>query len=79
MRIEGDRMMEYQDIWNNVRDELEKSLAPQSFQQTFGEVKKVVKHENGIIYVLTPSAYARRTINNIYYKNINEIVKKYFK
>ncbi len=72
-------MMEYQDIWNNVRDELEKSLAPQSFQQTFGEVKKVVKHENGIIYVLTPSAYARRTINNIYYKNINEIVKKYSK
>ncbi len=72
-------MMEYQDIWNDVRDELQRTLAENTFNQTFGEVKKVIKHENGIIYVLTPSAYARRTINNIYYKSINEIVKKYSK
>ncbi len=72
-------MVEYQDVWNGVRDELEEKLAPRTFDQTFGEVKRVIKYENGIIYVLTPSAYARRNINNIYYKTINELAKKYSK
>ncbi len=69
-------MVEYQEIWNSVRDKLEKNLAPQTFSQTFGEVKKVIRQENGIIYVATPSAYSRRLINNIYYKTINEILKE---
>ncbi len=72
-------MVEYQDIWNAVREDLEKELAAQTFQQTFGDVKFVLKHENGIIYVLTPSPYSRRTINNVYYKSINEMVKKHTK
>ena len=33
-------MVEYQDVWNGVRDELEEKLAPRTFDQTFGEVKK---------------------------------------
>ena len=36
-------MVEYQEIWNNVRDQLKKNLAPQTFDQTFGEVKKVIR------------------------------------
>ena len=69
-------MVEYQEIWNNVRDQLEKNLAPQTFAQTFGEVKKVIRQENGIIYVSTPSSYSRRLINNIYYKTVHEILKE---
>ena len=72
-------MIEYQDLWNAVRDELEKELAPQSFQQTFGDVKRVIKYENGIIYVLTPSPYSRRTINTIYYKTVNSMIKNHTK
>ena len=72
-------MVEYQDLWNTVRDELEKELAPQSFQQTFGDVKRVIKYENGIIYVLTPSPYSRRTINTIYYKTVNSMIKNHTK
>jgi len=72
-------MIEYQDIWNNIRDELETNLSEQTFNQTFGDVKKVIKYENGIIYVLTPSPYARRNINKLYYKTINEMVKSYAK
>lgn len=72
-------MIEYQNIWNAVREELEKELSSQTFQQTFGDVKLVIKHENGIIYVLTPSPYSRRTINNVYYKTINEMIKKHTK
>ena len=72
-------MVEYQDLWNDVRDELERELAPQSFQQTFGDVKRVIKYENGIIYVLTPSPYSRRTINTVYYKTVNSMIKNYTK
>ena len=72
-------MVEYQDLWNDVRDELERELAPQSFQQTFGDVKRVIKYENGIIYVLTPSPYSRRTINTIYYKTVNSMIKNHTK
>ena len=72
-------MVEYQDLWNAVRDELERELAPQSFQQTFGDVKRVIKYENGIIYVLTPSPYSRRTINTVYYKTVNSMIKNYTK
>jgi len=78
-RIEGEIMVEYQDLWNDVRDELERELAPQSFQQTFGDVKRVIKYENGIIYVLTPSPYSRRTINTVYYKTVNSMIKNYTK
>ena len=58
-RIEGEIMVEYQDLWNAVRDELEKELAPQSFQQTFGDVKRVIKYEN-----VTNRKYLEWTANN---------------
>ena len=68
-------MIEYQNLWNEIRDTLEKRLNPSTFENTFGEVKKVVKFENGIIYVLVPSTFIKHTINNAHYKNINDILK----
>ena len=69
-------MEEYQDIWNKVRYELQKNLKDETFNQTFGDVKYVIKKENGVIYVETPSAYSRRLINQIYYKTIDQILKQ---
>lgn len=68
-------MIEYQNLWNDVRDILEKRLSPLTFENTFGEVKKVIKFENGIIYVLAPSTFIKHTINNAHYNNISEILK----
>ncbi len=68
--------MEYQELWNKVRDELEKSIAPATFEETFGEVKKVAKAENGVIFVLCPSLYIKRKINTTYYKGIDDTLKK---
>jgi len=64
-----------QDLWNQTRDILEKTISPLSFEETFGNVKKVGREENGVIYVIVPSQYLKRKINNTYYKNISEILK----
>lgn len=69
-------MTEYQEIWNEVKDILKKRLAPQTFDQTFEDVNKVVKQENGVVYVLTPSNYIKRLINNTHMDNINKILKE---
>ena len=66
----------YQDLWNKTRDKLAASLAEETFDETFSNVKKVLKNENGIIYVLTPSLYIKTRINNLYARKIGEIVSK---
>ena len=68
-------MIEYQNLWNDIRDTLEKRLNPSTFENTFGDVKRVVKFENGVICVLTPSTFVKHTINNAHYDNINTILK----
>ena len=72
----GDFMIKYQELWNSVLDKLSQNYAPQTFEQTFGEVKKVVKFENGILSVLTPYRRIKTSINNVYYKNIESIISK---
>lgn len=64
----------YQDLWNKTRDKLASHFSEETFEEIFSEVKKVVKEENGIIFVLTPSTYIKTKINNIYTKKIAEIL-----
>ena len=70
-----DQIIEFQNLWNDVRDVLEKRLAPQTFENTFVNVKRVVKEENGIVYILVPSNHIKHTINSAYYQNIDGILK----
>ena len=65
----------YQNLWNQTRDILCESFAESTFNDIFGDVKKVVKFENGIIYVLTPSTFIKTKINNIYTRRINTILQ----
>ena len=74
LRNVGDIMEFYQDLWNKTRDKLSTSFAEQTFNEVFGEVKKVVKEENGVIYVLVPSTFIQSKINNVYTKMIAEIL-----
>lgn len=64
----------YQDLWNKTRDQLANNFSEETFEEMFSDVKKVIKVENGIIYVLTPSTYIKTKINNIYTKMIVEIL-----
>lgn len=74
LRNVGVIMDRYQDLWNKTRDKLSSYFAEDTFEELFAEVKKVIKQENGIIYVLTPSTYIKTKINNIYTKMIAEIL-----
>lgn len=64
----------YQDLWNKTRDKLANSFAEDTFNEMFGDVKKVIKEKNGIIYVLTPSTYIKTKINSVYSRRITEIL-----
>ena len=64
----------YQNLWNQTKEILAESFSEDTFNEIFGEVKKVVKFENGIIYVLTPSTFVKTKINNIYTKKISTIL-----
>ena len=64
----------YQDLWNKTRDKLSNNFAESTFNEVFGEVKKVVKVENGIINVLVPSTFIQSKINTVYTKGIAEIL-----
>lgn len=70
-----DQIIEFQNLWNDVRDVLEKRLTPQTFENNFINVKRVVKEENGVVYILVPSNHIKHTINSAYYQNIDEILK----
>ncbi len=69
-------MEEYQQIWNEIKDRLQKMLSQASFEQNFSDVRRVVSAENGIVSILVPSSYIKHNINNIYYKSIDEIKKE---
>ena len=64
----------YQDLWNKTRDKLSNNFAESTFNEVFGEVKKVVKVENGIISVLVPTTYLQSKINTVYSKGIADIL-----
>ncbi len=66
----------YQDLWNKTRDKLASRFAEKTFEEMFDDVKKVLKCENGVIYVLTPSTYIKTKINNVYSKTISEILNE---
>ena len=74
LRNEGDIMEFYQDLWNKTRDKLSNNFAESTFNEVFGEVKKVVKVEHGVISVLVPSTFIQSKINNVYTKMIAEIL-----
>ena len=65
-----------QTLWNNVKDELKNTIVEASFEETFSQINKVAKVENGYIYVITPNSYYKHKINNNYYKTIDVILKK---
>ena len=52
-----------QSLWNEIREELKNTLVESTFEETFNDVTRVCKVENGYIYVVTPSSYYKHKIN----------------
>lgn len=64
----------YQDLWNQTLEILRKSFDETTFENTFSNVKKVVKEVKGVIHVLTPNPYTKTLINNLYSLRIADIL-----
>ncbi len=69
-------MQKYQDIWNLILEELNKNYDQETIDEIFGDTKKVVNENNGLVYILVPSLYIQNKINNIYMANIKKIAQK---
>ncbi len=69
-------MQNYQELWNNARTILKEKLTEESFNNTFGEVKKVYKEENGTLFIIVPSVFIKSNINTVHYKNVSNIIDK---
>ncbi len=69
-------MQDYQKLWNDTISVLQQKLTEETFNNTFGEIKKVYKEENGTLYVIVPSIYIRNTVNTVHYKNVSNIIDK---
>ncbi len=67
-------MQNYQELWNNARTILKNKLSDETFNNTFGEVKKIYKEENGTLYIIVPSVYIKSNINTVHYKNVSNII-----
>jgi chromosomal replication initiator protein len=65
----------YQILWNKVKDKIKKTLKSDNFDEVFSEVKKVVKFENGYIYVLTPDQVTKSKLNGPYYDKVDKCLK----
>lgn len=68
-------MKEYQSLWNDTLEKLSQNLSDLTFNQTFNDVKHVVKEENGVISVLTPTTFVKKKINTMYAPQIAEILE----
>ena len=68
-------MKEYQALWNDTLEKLSQNLSDLTFNQTFNDVKHVVKEENGVISVLTPTTFVKKKINTMYAPQIAEILE----
>jgi chromosomal replication initiator protein len=69
-----DQVLAGQNVWNEVLEVLEHKLAPSTFEDTFISVRKVIKEDNGTLFVLTPNQYIKHKINNTYFENIKKIL-----
>lgn len=67
-------MQNYQELWNDVISILKNKLSEETFNNTFTDVKKVYKEENGVLFVIVPSVYIKTTINAVHYKNLSNIL-----
>lgn len=69
-------MQKYQDIWNIILEELNKNFDSDTIDEIFGDTKKVVNENNGLVHILVPSLYIQNKINNIYMSNIKKLASK---
>ncbi len=68
-------MINYQNLWSRTLEILGKKYSEDTFNEVFGESKKVLKFLNGSIYVQVPSTYIQTKLQTVYKFAINDALK----
>jgi len=67
----------YDNLWQKILVELENTLAEETFQDAFSDLKKTHKYSNGHIFVIVPNDFIKNRINQFYLDKINELAEFY--
>lgn len=67
-------MEQYQNLWLETKEELEKTIPKEIYNETLLGVNTVVKYNNGTIFVLCPTSLVKTKINKLYSSRIQEIL-----
>lgn len=65
----------YQKLWDSSKQEIKKSMAPDTYNDTIDQAKSVVKFLNGTIYILCPSLLIKTKMNKMFSIGLNEILQ----
>lgn len=76
--MNDNKIIEYQKLWTNILETLSKTYEQDTLDEIFGESRNVVKVVNNLIYILVPSLYTQKRINQMYMKQILKISEQIY-
>ena len=59
-------MQEYQELWNQILDNLHEHLEDEIYNELFNTLSSVQKVSDNYLYVVAPSLYVQSRINRLY-------------
>ena len=72
-------MQEYQDLWDQILDDLHESLEDEIYNELFNTLSNVQKVADNYLYVVAPSPYVQSRINRLYLPKINNLAQSLYK
>lgn len=70
-------MEDAQNLLKQVKSDLEKDLSLAVYNNTFKDLEKIHKVQEGNIYLIAPDTYTAYRLKSIYSKKMNELLNKY--
>src|SRR5690554_6711083 len=72
-------MQEYQDLWDQILDDLHESLEDEIYNELFNTLSNVQKVADNYLYIVAPSPYVQSRINRLYLPKINNLAQSLYK
>ena len=70
-------MESFQNIWNNIKLQLEQSIEEEVFKETFVNITNVFKVTNNNIYLIAPNPFIKSKIDNFWLNRLNSMLSEY--
>ncbi len=72
-------METFQNIWNNIKSQLELSIEEEVFKETFVNITNVFKVVNNNIYLIAPNPFIKSKIDNFWLNRLNGMLSEFLK